>query len=342
MGAGAARGDGRRSGSYIFMAQHSRAATARGRGRRTRAKREFTITVRGVRGSHAAPAPQCLGFGGHTICLEVHVGDHLIVFDAGTGIISLGRELMAAHGAARNGTPIPAAIFLSHTHHDHVHGLAYFEPAHAREGQIHVFGLRPFSGSLDRVLSHAVHHSYFPADLNHMSGIRTVRTLDDRDVVVFGEPGTAPQVLVRHGFDAEQFREQVVLYPQKNTAHPKGGTLFYRVDYLDRSLVFATDTEGYVGGDTRLIRFARDATLLVHDTQYTTDEYVNLRQGWGHSTVEMAAEVARKAGVKHLAMFHYDPSYSDAVVDGLQRLAQGLFPNTIAPREGDTIDLFAL
>ena len=303
---------------------------------------EFYAVVRGVRGSYNAADADCMDFGGHTISLEVRVGGHIIIFDAGTGIISLGQELMAAHHAGANGRSIVASLFLSHTHHDHVHGLPFFEPAHSRAGLINVYGLRPLAGDLSEVLTHQVRHSYFPLDLTELAAIQEVRSLDDRDVVVFGEPGTLPTVELRNGFDPDAHQDQVVLYPQKNTAHPKGGTLFFRVEYLGRSLVFATDTEGYVGGDTRLINFARDATLLVHDTQYTYEEYRELRQGWGHSTIEMATAVAKQAGVKHMAMVHDDPSYRDAVVAGLERAAQSIFPNAFAPREGSRIDLLTL
>ena len=303
---------------------------------------EFYAVVRGVRGSYNAADKECLGFGGHTISLEVRAGGHILVFDAGTGIISLGEELMAEHAARPNGGPVVVSLFISHTHHDHVHGLPFFEPAHSRVGKINVYGLRPLNGDLTAILRHQVDHSYFPLDLTEMAAIQEVRSLGDRDVVVFGEPGTLPTVEKRITFDAAAHQDQVLLYPQKNTAHPKGGTLFFRVEYLGRSLVFATDTEGYVGGDTRLINFARDATLLVHDTQYTYEEYRELRQGWGHSTIEMAAAVAKQADVKHMAMFHYDPCYNDTVVEGLERAAQGIFPNTFAPREGDRIDLLTL
>ena len=319
-----------------------KASSRGGRARTTRPIQEFTARFRGVRGSYSAPYPECLGYGGHTICLEVRVGGHLVIFDAGTGIISLGKDLMAARNGRRTHAPLVASVFLSHAHHDHVHGLAYFDPAHSRHCEVNIFGLRPLAGSLGEMLSHAVHHSYFPADLTEMSGIQSVRTLDDRDVVIFEKPGTHPTVRLRHGFDPNSCPHKVVMYAQKNTAHPKGGTLFYRIEYLGRSLVFATDTEGYVGGDTRLCRFAEGATLLVHDTQYTSDEYIQQRQGWGHSTVEMAAAVAKKARINRLAMYHYDPSYSDSVVEGLERLAQGVFPNTFAPREGDEVDLLTL
>lgn len=320
----------------------TKATGARAARRPAKPQEEFRVTFHGVRGSYNAADTQCLGYGGHTICMEMRVGGHLLIFDAGTGIIGLGRELMAQRNG-RTRKPIVASIFVSHTHHDHVHGLPFFEPAHSvRDGRINVYGLRPLAGTLTQVLDDAMRHAYAPAHTMRLSAVNDVCMLDDRDVVVFEEPDAPPTIFRRHGFDPARYQEHVVVYPQKNTAHPKGGTLFFRVDFLGRSLVFATDTEGYVGGDTRLIRFAKDATLLVHDTQYTYDEYRALRQGWGHSTIEMATAVAKQAGVKHLAMFHYDPTYADGVLEGLERVAQGIFPNTFAPHEGDTIDLLTL
>ena len=120
------------------------------------------------------------------------------------------------------------------------------------------------------------------------------------------------------------------------------GVFIYRIEYGGRSMVYATDTEGYIGGDQRLIQFARGADLLVHDAQYTEAEYTSdsaSKQGWGHSTWPMAVAVARAAGVKQLALFHHDPLHSDDMLEQLEKQAQASFAQTFLAREGMTVEL---
>ena len=120
----------------------------------------------------------------------------------------------------------------------------------------------------------------------------------------------------------------------KSHAHPKGGVMVYCVEKEGKKVVYATDTEGYVGADTKLINFAEGADLLIHDAQYTMEEYTRGCQGFGHSTPEMAAEVARRAKVGKLILFHHDPGHNDAKIEEIERKARKIFPDTIAAYEG--------
>ena len=138
-------------------------------------------------------------------------------------------------------------------------------------------------------------------------------------------PNEAVSIKVQHGYN-----------------HPRNGIIMYRISYLGRSLVFATDIEGYVGGDRKLINLARGADLLIHDAEYDEQEYANkttIKQGWGHSTWRMAVEVAQAAGVKRLALTHHSPLHDDAYLDSMERKAQAVFPATFMAREGEAIDL---
>ena len=104
--------------------------------------------------------------------------------------------------------------------------------------------------------------------------------------------------------------------------------------------MYATDTEGYIGTDKRLVAFAKDADVLIHDAQYLEEHYRGqleafpATQGFGHSTVSMACEVAASARVGQLILFHHDPSYSDDVIAGMENTAKNLFPNSDAAYEG--------
>jgi len=125
-------------------------------------------------------------------------------------------------------------------------------------------------------------------------------------------------------------------------AHPKDGVFVFKVQNNGQSVVYATDTEGYRGGDSRIINFAQGADVLIHDSQYTTEEYTDTlqpKQGFGHSTIEMACEVAEKASVKQLVLFHHDPRHDDEMMKRLEEHARRLFKNVIAAFEGLEIHL---
>ena len=127
----------------------------------------------------------------------------------------------------------------------------------------------------------------------------------------------------------------------RSHAHPQG-VFVYRLEMGDRKLVFATDVEGYAGGDQQLIQFARGADLLIHDAEYTTEEYLDgtpPRQGWGHSTWEMSIEVAQAAGVKKLALTHHNAHHDDAFLEDIEQQARALFPATVVVREGLTLNV---
>ena len=109
--------------------------------------------------------------------------------------------------------------------------------------------------------------------------------------------------------------------------------------------MYATDTEGYVGTDKRLVKFAKDADVLIHDAQYLDEHYWGQlegfpsTQGFGHSTVTMACEVAASSQTGQLILFHHDPSYADDVLTGMERKAKSLFADTTMAYEGLEIDI---
>ena len=119
----------------------------------------------------------------------------------------------------------------------------------------------------------------------------------------------------------------------------------YRISWRGKSVVYATDTEGYVGTDKRLVKFALDTDVLIHDAQYLDEHYNGqlegfpATQGFGHSTVSMAYGVAMAARAGQLVLFHHDPSYTDEVVAGMEATAKSLFTDSVAAYEGLEISL---
>jgi ribonuclease BN (tRNA processing enzyme) len=181
----------------------------------------------------------------------------------------------------------------------------------------------------------------FPVSLREMGAAKDIRSLRETEEIVWDADGVRVNA-AGQSVGSEAVRVRV----HRSYAHP-GGVYVYRIEWRGRSLVYATDTEGYIGGDRRLAAFAHNADLLIHDAQYSEPHYRGLAeglpstQGFGHSTVEMACEAASGAHTGRLVLFHHDPSYDDATLDGLQARARGLFPNAQAAYEGLTFELVA-
>ncbi len=297
----------------------------------------FTVKFWGVRGSYPTPGPQTITYGGNTTCVEVRVGGHTIILDAGTGIIPLGREIARQNRGA--GTPPqPIMILFSHLHHDHTQGFPFFGPAYNPAARLHLYGPGAAEQSLEELLAQNQMPPAFPLNLRDMNAALEICQMSERDGIVLDEKGIR---LSKGG--ASSNPDAVMIRLMKSYAHP-GGVYVYRITWHGHSLVYATDVEGYVGGDCRLAAFAKGADLLIHDGQYSEDQYRGLNgyastQGFGHSTPQMACQTASAAGVKRLALTHHDPNYDDEFIHDLEEQAQALFPGAFAAREGLEIDL---
>ena len=129
---------------------------------------EFKIKFRGVRGSYPVPDKDFLKYGGNTSCVEVRVGGHLIILDAGTGLISLGNELM--HKYIESGTtitdrtPVKCTILLSHIHLDHIQGFPFFRPCHLASTRMCLMGGVNYNETLESELAKLLFTKSFPLD----------------------------------------------------------------------------------------------------------------------------------------------------------------------------------
>lgn len=281
------------------------------------AAQALSVRFWGVRGSHPVPGPSTARVGGNSSCVEVTAGKHTLIFDAGTGIINLGHVLIGRPGERT------VHIFLSHTHHDHIEGLRFFQPAYRPEWKCYVYGAGSRPKTLERVLAGTMGPRLFPVSLAELPTQLLIRALQRRERIRFrGSPSV--EVAVRY-----------------SEAHPFG-VMLYRVAWSGRSIVYATDVEAPKGGFEDVSEFARGADVLIHDAQYTDEEYFGAtldKVGWGHSTVRMAAEAAQAAKVGELLLYHHDPSHDDAAVKRIERAARAIFPRTRAATEGMEIHL---
>lgn len=283
---------------------------------------EFKVKFRGVRGSYPVANKNYLKYGGNTSCVEVIVGGHLIILDAGTGLIELGNELMTKYiksgETITERNPVNATILISHIHQDHIIGIPFFKPMHLASTKINLFGGVAQDEKLETELSKLLFTKTFPLDLGDIAAELNIQDLNETNYIILRH-GEKPIVTRVYDFYKSQYKEDdVVISCYKSFAHPQNGVYVYKISYQGKSLVYASDKESYSGGDKKLIKFAKNCNLLIHDSQYTTEDYLSLyspKQGFGHSTYEMALEAKKQTNAEKLVFFHYDPSYNDDKLD---------------------------
>jgi ribonuclease BN (tRNA processing enzyme) len=296
---------------------------------------EFKVTFWGVRGSYPAPGKDTLLFGGNTTCLEVGIGSTTIIIDAGTGIIKLGHKLVSD-----GKKPLKLTILFTHLHHDHTQGFPFFAPLYLGKSVLNLFGPRNFGNELIISLERSMIPPNFPVDFYHSNSLKSTQTVKESNIILFDTRDPTPRVINRYHERVTLKDSTIAVKIMNDHSHPANGVLVYRIENSGRSIVFATDVEGYQFGDTKLIQFAKGADLLIHDAQYSREQYSELpapRQGFGHSIPEMAIEVARKAQVKSLALTHHDPGSSDAVLKRNQSKYRRRFDNLFYVREGMSV-----
>jgi len=110
-------------------------------------------------------------------------------------------------------------------------------------------------------------------------------------------------------------------------SHPNQGN-GYKFIEDDKTFVFLTDNEldfihpGGLSFDAYK-EFSAGADLLIHDGEYTREEYRSTRQ-WGHSIYKTALELAIEAGVKQLGLFHLNQDRTDKQVDQMINVCEGI------------------
>ncbi len=230
-------------------------------------------------------------YGTNTSCVEIGDEDAFILCDAGTGIRSFGEHIMRLKPEKR---PKEFHIFLSHLHWDHIQGFPFFIPALIPGNKVTLYGCHPDIEKAFRLQQSA---PYFPLEFDRLGSETHFETLSpERTTEIAG------------------FR---VTPKQQN--HP-GMSFGYRFERAGKTVVYATDAEHkkeIEQGFSPFAAFFHQADLLIFDAQYTYAEACTVKEDWGHSNNVVAVEIALRAGVKHLVLFHQDPARSDAELDSL-------------------------
>jgi len=277
----------------------------------------------GVRGSIATPGPTTVEYGGNTSCVEIEADGSRFILDAGTGIRLLGLDLLKRQEA---GT---LHLFISHPHWDHIQGLPFFLPAFREEYELNIFGYESTNLDLEKIFANQMDSTYFPVQLGDLDAKLNFNKVSEGS------------------FFIGDIRVDAIFMN-----HP-GYNMAYRFNWKGKKVVYATDNEPYgycqhlgkwatreyfetIGSKSfenirldfedlndRVIDFARGADLLIHDTQYTPEEFQR-KVDWGHSSYEFTAEVAARAEVKSLVLFHHEPQHSDSMITQIEAKTQSL------------------
>ena len=252
--------------------------------------RKMIFKFLGTRGSYPSPKKENSRYGGNTSCVELSNQDTSLILDAGTGILNLDLDFY---------TQLPRIdILLTHLHMDHIQGLAFFKPLFQQGMEVHIWGPHGNSDSLRSRLNRYLSPPLFPMPL--------------RDL---------PCNLHIHEVADSTFRIGSFDITSDFVIHP-GPTVGYRIQHQNKILAYIPDHEPMIGSldlypnDKWVsgLSLCQQADVLIHDAMYTNQEYWT-RIGWGHSASQHALQMARRADVKRLFLFHHDPDHSDAFLD---------------------------
>ncbi len=256
------------------------------------------IKLWGTRGSLASPGSDTVRYGGNTSCVSVEGEEGtVLVLDAGTGIRRLGLNLPMDTKRLH--------IFLTHLHMDHVQGLPFFAPLRRSGVEIHIYGPTSTTLQLSSRLTRYLSPPLFPVSIRELNADLHFHELPGQTVEI-GELKIDAQLVV----------------------HPNP-TIGYRIREGDKSVTYLPDHEPALGvrqfppPATWLsgYRIAEGADLLIHDSQYSAEEYRD-RVGFGHSSMQHALQFGALTSVRRLVPFHHDPAHSDEEIDRITREAE--------------------
>ncbi len=271
------------------------------------------LHVWGTRGSIPTPGATTLKYGGNTSCIEMRLDtNETIILDAGTGIRELGFHIMQHHPS-----PYEMHLLINHTHWDHIMGFPFFVPIYIPGYKVNIYGPVHYEKSLSEIFGAQMDYTYFPVSTAQLAATLEYKELKE-----------------------ETFKIGDAVITTRMMNHPVI-SLAYKIEYKGRVFIYTGDNEPYyniLGGGSDALGFDEDdddalemedevarqneavaafcdgADVLFADCQYTEDEYTRFKS-YGHSSTRHAVELAKKADVKKLVLFHHDPLQKDELVE---------------------------
>lgn len=259
----------------------------------------------GVRGTLPVPGRDTTHYGGNTNCVAVRFpNNQFFIFDGGTGIKKLSDHLVRTH----HHQPISAKIFITHPHWDHINGIPYFSPLYDEKNTFEIFSACHDDTTVGNLIFNQMDHIYFPTSLKEIQAHLSFLQIKENDSFFIDD----------------------IKIKTKKLMHP-GICVGYRVEYQEKSICYITDNELYLHDSPHfnqnevdsLIQFIHKSNVLIIDTTYTDQEYLG-KINWGHSCVSQVVDLADKAMIETLCLYHHDPSQIDADIDLKLKTAQSL------------------
>ena len=247
------------------------------------------ISIWGCRGSIPVSGEEYVKYGGDTTCIEIRTrDDEIIIIDAGSGIRALGNKLLSENRHSYS-------MIFTHAHLDHVMGFPFLKPLYSRETHVEIFGCPFAQNSIKDMITRSMRPPTFPVDFDAIEAEIKFREACEGSFSIHSVDVTTTLL-----------------------SHPNQG-IGYKFVEDGKSFVFLTDNEltyKHPGGldYPDYVKFASGADLLIHDAEYTKDEYKRTKR-WGHSVYNDALQLAQEAGVKQFGLFHHNQDRSDTAVD---------------------------
>ena len=300
------------------------------------------VTFFGVRGSYPVPNIKMMEYGGRTASVMItkeHNGKTIPLFiDAGIGIIEAGKFILP--GLFNGSINKEFTLLFTHLHPDHTEGFTFFGPNFIPGTIIHLLGPSSLKKNVGSILRDKMFPPTYPIEYKDLKSERIHGVVEDGETLYIGPEG-------RPNKDPGNHLLEVRIMQSFAPSHPQQGAVYYRITDVEtkKSLACIWDLESRRGGDQRVIAFSKGADVMIHDTQYTDEEYDSdkmIVQGFGHSTYTMAVENAKLAGVKTLIGFHYNPVHTD---EKLKSIAQDIINKTknhlefMLSKEGLSLDI---
>lgn len=260
----------------------------------------------GVRGSNPTPDKDKVEFGGDTSCVEVRTSNNdLIILDMGSGIRNLGKDLIKEENS-----PKTIHIFLSHFHFDHIMGFLVFPPLFNESYTINIYGYNKHT-STQNFSDKIMDSTFWPVGLDILKAKINFIDLD-------GEP-----------FKINETTSLTYKY------HPHPGTATsYKINVDGTTILYTTDCEHPDNKfNQNVIDLANNSDFLIHDSHFTPEDLIT-HKGWGHSSWETTANLAKTANIKQAILYHFNPLYTDVELLKIESQAKSIFENTIAAKQG--------